>query len=60
MKPGMTELDAYLVVQNAAMKELGERVDRLRRLRLRTSDRGPTREVPPSSRVIEAGDLLLL
>ena len=42
-KPGMTELDAYLLVQNAAIEALGERGDRLRRLRLRPPDRAPTR-----------------
>ena len=59
MKPGMTELDAYLVVQNAAMKELGERVivygDFASGPRTATDKGGP-----PTSRVIEAGDLLLL
>ncbi len=59
MKPGMTELDAYLLVQNAAMKELGERVivygDFASGPRTATDKGGP-----PTSRVIEAGDLLLL
>ena len=35
IKPGMTELDAYLLVQQAATEAAGEQVDRLRRLRLR-------------------------
>ena len=26
VRPGMTELDVYLIVQNAAMTELGEQV----------------------------------
>ena len=59
IKPGMTELDAYLVVQNAAMKELGERVivygDFASGPRTATDKGGP-----PTSRVIEPGDLLLL
>ncbi len=59
MKPGMTELDAYLVVQNAAMKELGERAivygDFASGPRTATDKGGP-----PTSRVIEPGDLLLL
>ncbi len=59
MKPGMTELDAYLVVQNAAMKELGERAivygDFASGPRTATDKGGP-----PTSRKIEPGDLLLL
>jgi Xaa-Pro aminopeptidase len=59
MKPGMTELDAYFVVQNAAIQELGERVivygDFASGPRTATDKGGP-----PTSRVIEAGDLLLL
>jgi Xaa-Pro aminopeptidase len=59
MKPGMTELDAYLLVQNAAMKELGERAivygDFASGPRTATDKGGP-----PTSRKIEAGDLLLL
>jgi Xaa-Pro aminopeptidase len=59
MKPGMTELDAYLIVQNAAMKELGERAivygDFASGPRTATDKGGP-----PTSRKIEAGDLLLL
>ena len=59
MKPGMTELDAYFVVQNAAMKELGERAivygDFASGPRTWTDKGGP-----PTSRVIEPGDLLLL
>ncbi len=59
MNPGMTELDAYLLVQNAAMKELGERAivygDFASGPRTATDKGGP-----PTSRKIEAGDLLLL
>ena len=59
VKPGMTELDAYLIVQNAAIKELGERVivygDFASGPRTATDKGGP-----PTSRVIEKGDLLLL
>jgi Xaa-Pro aminopeptidase len=59
IRPGMTELDAYLVVQNAAMKELGERSivygDFASGPRTATDKGGP-----PTSRKIEAGDLLLL
>jgi Xaa-Pro aminopeptidase len=59
IKPGMTELDAYLVVQNAAMKGLGERAivygDFASGPRTATDKGGP-----PTNRVIEAGDLLLL
>ena len=59
MKPGMTELDAYLIVQNAAMKELGERAivygDFASGPRTATDKGGP-----PTSRKIEPGDLLLL
>jgi Xaa-Pro aminopeptidase len=59
MKPGMTELDAYLLVQNAAMKQLGERAivygDFASGPRTATDKGGP-----PTSRVIEPGDLLLL
>jgi Xaa-Pro aminopeptidase len=59
MKPGMTELDAFLVVQNAAIKELGERVivygDFASGPRTATDKGGP-----PTARKIESGDLLLL
>jgi Xaa-Pro aminopeptidase len=59
IKPGMTELDAYLVVQNAAIRELGERVivygDFASGPRTATDKGGP-----PTSRQIEPGDLLLL
>ncbi len=59
MRPGMTELDAYLLVQNAAMKELGERAivygDFASGPRTATDKGGP-----PTLRKIEAGDLLLL
>lgn len=59
VKPGMTELDAYLVVQNAAMKAAGERVvvygDFASGPRTATDKGGP-----PTTRTIEPGDLLLL
>ena len=58
-RPGMTELDAYLMVQNAAISELGEQVvvygDFASGPRCET-DRGG----PPTSRKIERGDLFLL
>ena len=59
IKSGMTELDAYLVVQNAAIRSLGERAivygDFASGPRTATDKGGP-----PTSRVIEPGDLLLL
>jgi len=59
MKPGMTELDAYLIVQNAAIKELGEPA-----IVYGDFASGPRCEIdkggPPTSRPIERGDLLLL
>ena len=59
VKPGMTELDAYLIVQNAAMTSLGERAivygDFASGPRTATDKGGP-----PTLRTIEAGDLLLL
>ncbi len=59
VEPGMTELEAYLIVQNAAMTELGEQVivygDFASGPRC-VHDRGG----PPTSRRIERGDLLLL
>lgn len=59
VEPGMTELDAYRIVQNAAMKELGEQVivygDFASGPRCETEKGGP-----PTSRTIERGDLLLL
>ena len=59
IKPGMTELDAYLLVQNAALSELGEQAivygDFASGPRCET-DRGG----PPTSRTIEKGDLFLL
>ncbi len=59
VRPGMTELDVYLLVQNAAAKEVGEGVivygDFASGPRCATDKGGP-----PTSRVIEAGDLLLL
>ncbi len=59
VKPGMTELDAYLIVQNAAIKELGEQA-----IVYGDFASGPRCEIekggPPTSRQIERGDLLLL
>ena len=59
VEPGMTELDAWLVVQNAAQKFLGERAivygDLATGPRTATDKGGA-----PTTRVIEAGDLLLL
>jgi Xaa-Pro aminopeptidase len=59
VRPGMTELDVYLIVQNAAMTELGEQVivygDFASGPRCATDKGGP-----PTSRKIERGDLLLL
>jgi Xaa-Pro aminopeptidase len=59
VRPGMTELDVYLIVQNAAMSELGEQV-----IVYGDFASGPrcAREKggPPTSRKIEPGDLLLL
>ena len=59
IKPGMSELDAYLVVQNAAVEAAGEQVivygDFASGSRCET-DRGG----PPTRRTIEAGDLFLL
>jgi Xaa-Pro aminopeptidase len=59
IKPGMTELDAYRIVQNAAMMELGEPAilygDFAAGPRLETDHGGS-----PGSRRIEPGDLLLL
>jgi Xaa-Pro aminopeptidase len=59
IKPGMTELDAYRIVQNAAMMELGEPA-----ILYGDFASGPRCEIekggPPTSRRIEAGDLLLL
>ena len=58
-RPGMTELDVYLIVQNAAMTELGEQV-----IVYGDFASGPrcAREKggSPTSRTIEPGDLLLL
>jgi Xaa-Pro aminopeptidase len=57
--PGMTELDAYLVVQNAAMRSLGEQS-----IVYGDFASGPRCEIerggPPTSRTIERADLLLL
>ena len=59
VRPGMTELDAYLLVQKAAQESLGEPAilygDFASGPRTWT-DRGG----PPTARVIEEGDLLLL
>ena len=59
MKPGMTELDAYLLVQDIAIEALGEAVivygDFASGPRTATDKGGP-----PTSRTIEPGDLLLL
>jgi Xaa-Pro aminopeptidase len=59
VRPGMTELDAFLIVQNAAMTELGEQVivygDFASGPRCARDKGGP-----PTSRKIEPGDLLLL
>ncbi len=59
MKSGMTELDAYLIVQNAAIGTLGEAAivygDFASGPRTATDKGGP-----PTSRKIEPGDLLLL
>ena len=59
IKPGMTELDAYRIVQNAAMMELGEPA-----ILYGDFASGPRCEIEkggsPTSRRIERGDLLLL
>ncbi|MGA2930372.1 MAG: M24 family metallopeptidase, partial [Solirubrobacteraceae bacterium] len=59
IKPGLTELDAYRVVQNAAMLELGEPA-----ILYGDFASGPRCEIEkggsPTSRKIEPGDLLLL
>jgi Xaa-Pro aminopeptidase len=59
IRPGFTELDAFLVVQAAAIRELGEQV-----LVYGDFVSGPRceneRGGPPSHRVIERGDLFLL
>jgi Xaa-Pro aminopeptidase len=59
VRPGMTELDAYQVVQRAAVDELGEAAivygDFASGPRCATERGGP-----PTSRTIERGDLLLL
>ena len=59
VRPGMTELDVYVIVQNAAMTELGEQVivygDFASGPRCAT-DKGGS----PTSRKIEPGDLLLI
>jgi len=59
IRPGMTELDAYLVVQQAALRSVGDRV-----LVYGDFVSGPRCELerggPPSQRVIEPGDLVLL
>ncbi len=59
IRPGVTELDAFLMVQAAAIRELGEQV-----LVYGDFVSGPQCENeqggPPSQRVIERGDLFLL
>jgi Xaa-Pro aminopeptidase len=59
IKPGMTEMDAYRVVQNAVMMELGEPA-----ILYGDFASGPRCEIEkggsPTSRRIEPGDLLLL
>jgi Xaa-Pro aminopeptidase len=59
IKPGMTELDAYRIVQNAAMMELGEPA-----ILYGDFASGPRCELEkggsPTSRKITPGDLLLL
>jgi Xaa-Pro aminopeptidase len=59
IKPGMTELDAYRIVQNAAMMELGEPA-----ILYGDFASGPRCEIEkggsPTSRKIAPGDLLLL
>ncbi len=59
IRPGMTELDAYFVVQNAALRSLGERAivygDFASGPRTATDKGGP-----PTDRAIQAGDLLLI
>jgi Xaa-Pro aminopeptidase len=59
VKPGMTEVDAFLVVQEAATKDLGETVlvygDFVSGPRCETERGGP-----PSRRVIQRGDLVLV
>jgi Xaa-Pro aminopeptidase len=59
IKPGMTELDAYLIVLEEATREIGEPV-----LVYGDFASGPRCETerggPPSRRVIERGDLFLL
>jgi len=59
VRPGMTELDAYLIVQRAAIESVGDPAilygDFASGPRLATEKGGP-----PTARRIEAGDLLLL
>jgi Xaa-Pro aminopeptidase len=59
VRPGMTELDVYLIVQNAAMTALGEQV-----IVYGDFASGPRCERdkggPPTSRRIETGDLVLI
>ena len=58
-RPGMTELDVYLLVQNAAMTDLGEQAivygDFASGPRCETERGGP-----PTNRVIEPGDLMII
>jgi Xaa-Pro aminopeptidase len=59
IRPGLTELDAFLIVQRAAIEALGEAA-----IVYGDDCSGPRcereRGGPPTSRVIEPGDLLLL
>jgi Xaa-Pro aminopeptidase len=59
VQPGMTELDAYVIVQNAAMRALGEQA-----IVYGDFASGPRAEIekggPPTSRCIQRGDLLLV
>ncbi len=58
-RPGMTELDVYLLVQNAAFHDLGEQAivygDFASGPRCETERGGP-----PTNRVIEPGDLMII
>jgi Xaa-Pro aminopeptidase len=59
VRPGMSELDVFLIVQNAAMSVLGEQV-----IVYGDFPTGPRcardKGGPPTSRKIEAGDLILI
>ena len=58
VRPGMTELDAYLVVQNAALRSLGERAIVYGDFASgpRTAQGGGA----PTDRVVQSGDLFLM